>query len=72
MIYELRIYTATPGRLPDIVAAFATITQNLGAVWHPAGWFLDHAGWAEQQHVNLSACVGDSRRTRGEMERVYC
>jgi hypothetical protein len=47
-------------------------TQNLGAVWHPAGWFLDHPGWAEQQHVNLFACVGESRRTRGEMERVYC
>jgi hypothetical protein len=25
---------------------------------------LDHAGWAEQQHVNLFACVGESLAER--------
>jgi hypothetical protein len=54
------------------VQELCAFTSRNKAVWHPAGWFLDHAGWAGQQHVNLFACVGESRRTRGEMERVYC
>lgn len=29
MIYELRVYTATPGHLPDIVKRFDTITLKL-------------------------------------------
>ncbi len=29
MIYELRVYTAVPGRLPDLMKRFETITLNL-------------------------------------------
>ena len=34
MIYELRIYTATPGRLPDVVKRFETITLK---IWEKHG-----------------------------------
>ncbi len=34
MIYELRVYTATPGRLPDIIKRFETITLK---IWEKHG-----------------------------------
>ena len=34
MLYELRIYEATPGRLPDIVKRFETITLK---IWEKHG-----------------------------------
>jgi hypothetical protein len=34
MIYELRVYTATPGRLPEIVKRFETITLK---IWEKHG-----------------------------------
>jgi hypothetical protein len=34
MIYELRVYTATPGRLPEIIKRFETITLT---IWEKHG-----------------------------------
>ena len=34
MIYELRVYHAVPGRLPDLLKRFDTITLK---IWHRHG-----------------------------------
>ena len=50
MIYELRVYHCVPGRLPDLIKRFDTITLKL---WekhaiHP-GRLLDDAGRPVEQ-----------------------
>ena len=50
MIYELRVYHCVPGRLPDLVKRFDTITLKL---WekhaiHPAGFWTTLVGESNQ------------------------
>ena len=51
MIYELRVYHAVPGRLPDLLKRFDTITLK---IWQRHG--IEQAGF-------WTTLVGDSNQT---------
>jgi hypothetical protein len=51
MIYELRVYHAVPGRLPDLLKRFDTITLN---IWRRHG--IEQAGF-------WTTLVGESSQT---------
>ena len=45
MIYEMRVYEAVPGRLPDIIKRFETKTlKHLAEARHQAGRLLHDPG----------------------------
>ncbi len=63
MLYELRIYECVPGRLPDLMKRFDTITLKL---WEKhgikqAGFWTTVIGESNQTRM-LLRCVGPTRR----------
>ena len=52
MLYELRIYHCIPGRLPDLLKRFDTITTR---IWQRHG--IEQAGF-------WTVAIGDSNQTR--------
>src|SRR5271166_354595 len=70
MLYELRIYECVPGRLPDLLKRFSTITLKL---WEKhrirqAGFWTTLIG--ESNQTLLYAGLGIARRTRDQVERL--
>ena len=71
MLYELRIYECVPGRLPDLMKRFDTITLKL---WEKHG--IKQAGfWTTvigefESDVVLLRCLGLARRAGKEVECV--
>ncbi len=55
MLYELRIYHCVPGRLPDLLKRFDTITWASGSERHRAGRVLDHRDRRFEPGAALSA-----------------
>ena len=73
MLYELRIYECVPGRLPDLLKRFDTITLKL---WEKhgikqAGFWTTVIGEFEPDIV-LFRGVGVACRAREEVERIRC
>ncbi len=71
MLYELRIYECVPGRLPDLLKRFDTITLN---IWEKhgvkqAGFWTTVIGEFEPDAV-LPAGVGVAGRARAEVGGV--
>ncbi len=71
MLYELRVYECPPGRLPDLLKRFDTITLKL---WdkhgiRQAGFWTTVIGEFEPDAA-LPAGVGIAGRARAEMGRV--
>jgi len=67
MIYELRVYHAVPGRLPDLLKRFDTITLKSGERHKikQAG-FWTRPGRRVQPGALLPAAMGLARRPRDE------
>lgn len=57
MIYELRVYRCVPGRLPDVLRRFETITLGIWARHGitPAGFFTTLVGESNQDVTYLLA-----------------
>lgn len=55
MIYELRIYNAIPGKLPEVVARFRDHTNRLFAKhgFKPVGYWTNLIGPSNQQLIYL-------------------
>ena len=73
MLYELRIYECVPGRLPDLMKRFDTITLKL---WEKhgikqAGFWTTVIGEFEPDAVLLRG-LGLAGRSREEVECVWC
>ena len=52
MIYELRVYTALPGRMPNLLARFKDHTV-LAKAWDRSHWILDNLEWPLYQRADL-------------------
>ncbi len=68
MIYELRVYHTMPGKLPDLLKRFDTITLK---IWErhgikQAGFWTTLVGEFERR-PHLHAAMGIARRARKEM-----
>ncbi len=71
MLYELRVYTVVPGRMPALLARFkGSHDIHLAKAWDRSDRILDEFDRQLQRRADLYSELEFSRRPRGQMGRV--